>query len=61
MANSVSQSYDKAMIFNTVTNTWGVQTFHGEVPLKRILHTTTLCKLSGYAAAAFRSLLTCLC
>ncbi|KAL7335330.1 hypothetical protein PS15p_200821 [Mucor circinelloides] len=42
MANSVSQSYDKAMIFNTVTNTWGVQTFHGEVPLKRILHTTTL-------------------
>lgn len=45
MANSVSQSYDKAMTFNTVTNTWGVQTFSGEVPLKRILHTTTLCKL----------------
>ncbi|KAK4517793.1 uncharacterized protein ATC70_001138 [Mucor velutinosus] len=40
--NSVSQSFAQAMTFNTVTNTWGVKPFTGDVPLKRVHHTTTL-------------------
>ncbi|KAL9545821.1 hypothetical protein MBANPS3_006965 [Mucor bainieri] len=41
-ADPTSQSFAQAMTFNTVTNTWGVQSFSGDIPFKRVLHTTTL-------------------